>query len=72
MIALTNESLANQLTEDGGSLDVDDNRPEYQLTGYSFYDEAGHIVSVDNDMLDRLENRSKIFPKLQSAAFLTV
>lgn len=28
---------------------------EYRMTGFTFYDESGHVVSVDNDMLDRFK-----------------
>lgn len=25
---------------------------EYRLTGFTFYDEAGHLVSIDSEMIE--------------------
>jgi len=52
MIAVTDPSLSVSETETFHD-DDEDQRPQYRLTSFAVYDEKGHMISVDDSMMER-------------------
>ena len=53
MVAVTDPSLS-LYEADTLSDDFEDQRPEYRLTCFALYDENGHMISIDDSMMERL------------------
>jgi hypothetical protein len=54
MIAVTDPSLS-LLESESTSEEEDDQRPQYRMTCFALYDENGHMISIDDSMMERQE-----------------